>query len=67
MNKKWIAFVEELRRRNPQYAALRYPETIHLGELRIGDEESLVKFTFTITFSAMGLVLMQEYTSLGTL
>jgi len=43
-HKKWIAFVEELRRRYPKYAALRYPETVRLGELAIRDEESLVVY-----------------------
>ena len=43
-HKKWSAFVEELRRRYPKYAALRHPETVRLGELAIRDEESLVVY-----------------------
>lgn len=42
--KKWIAFIDELRRRYPKYAALRYPETVHLGELPLHDEESLIVY-----------------------
>lgn len=41
---KLKTFVEELRRRYPKYAALRYPETVHLGELPLYDEESLIVY-----------------------
>jgi CHAT domain-containing protein len=50
-HKKWTAFVEEVRRRYPKYAALQYPETIHLGELRIRDEESLVVYKVGIDWT----------------
>jgi CHAT domain-containing protein/tetratricopeptide (TPR) repeat protein len=43
-HKKGMAFVEELRRRYPKYASLRYPETVHLGELPLHDEESLIVY-----------------------
>ena len=50
-NKKWIAFVEEVRRRYPKYAALQYPEPVHLGGLRIRDEESLVVYKVGIDWT----------------
>ena len=49
--KKWITFIEELRKRYPKYAALRYPETVHLGELPIRDEESLIVYKVGIDWT----------------
>jgi len=50
-NKKWIAFLEELRRRYPKYAALRYPERVRLSELAIRDEESLLVYKVGIDWT----------------
>lgn len=50
-HEKWITFVEELRRKFPQYAALRYPEPVHLGELKIRDEESLIVYKVGIDWT----------------
>jgi CHAT domain-containing protein/tetratricopeptide (TPR) repeat protein len=50
-HKKWTAFVEQVRRRYPNYAALRYPEPVHLGELAIRDEESLVVYKVGIDWT----------------
>jgi len=48
---KLNTFVEELRRRYPKYAALRYPETSRLSEWAIRDGETLVVYKVGIDWT----------------
>lgn len=47
VQKDIASFLEELRRKSPQYAAVAYPEPIQISELPLGKGETLVEFKMT--------------------
>src|SRR5713226_7536794 len=47
VQKDIASFLEELRKKSPQYAAVAYPEPIQISELPLGKGETLVEFKMT--------------------
>jgi len=47
VQKDIASFLQELRRKSPQYAAVAYPEPIQISELSLGKGETLVEFKMT--------------------